>query len=436
MGKTKLEVTADTKLKRIESMSRADSKMEFECLMPHYTKENLIACFHELDGKKAVGIDKQTKEMYGENLESNIGKLVTRMKTMSYRPKPVREVLIAKEDGKQRPLGIACIEDKIIQSMTGKLLEAIYEPRFMEESHGFRPGRSCHQAVYAVNQQLYRNWKNYIIDVDLKNFFGEIDHTKLLALLRMKIKDERFIRYIARMLKSGILSASGYRATEVGSTQGSICSPILANIYAHYAIDVWIKKQVEPRLKGKLKLVRYCDDFVICCTKEKDMQRIMKTLPKRLERFSLRVNQEKTKSLEMHKSSLGTGRKRSTFNFLGFTFYLSPNARGTMIPKVKTCGKKARQKLKEINNWCKSNRHRYSMKDLWYKLKFKMSGYIRYYSVSHNSYALSSFVYRVTRIFFKWINRRSQRKSLTWEQFQCFLVKHPVPPVRIHHRLF
>jgi len=435
MGKTKPTKLADTKLKRIEAMSREDPACTFECLMPHYNKENLIACYHELDGKKAVGVDKQTKDIYGANLEVNIANLITRMKSMSYRPQPVREVRIPKDDGKTRPLGIACIEDKIVQSMTAKLLEAIYEPTFTDESFGFRPGRNCHQAIREVHQQVFRNWENYVIDVDLENFFGEIDHSKLLTILRMRIKDEKFIRYIARALKSGVLSDEGFRKTEMGSAQGSVCSPILANIFAHYAIDVWVKTVVEQKVEGAVKLVRYCDDFVICCTNRKDAKRVLRALPKRLERFSLKVNSKKTQCIEMCKKASRSGRS-GTFNFLGFTFYLGPNARGYIIPKVKTDGKKYRKKLKEVNQWCKDNRHLYPLKSLWDQLRVKMRGYIRYYGVSHNSYAVSSFIFRVTRVFFKWINRRSHRKSVTWEQLQRFIRKYPMPPVKVYHRLF
>jgi group II intron reverse transcriptase/maturase len=244
MGKSKPLIKTDTKLKRIAELSGKDPKMKFNWLMPHFNKENLIGCFRELDGRKAVGIDKQTKEDYATNLESNIEDLINRMKSMSYRPQPVKEVLIPKMNGKFRSLGIACIEDKIVQSMMAKVLGAIYEPLFRNSSYGFRPNRNCHQAVKVVLNQIYGNWCNMILDIDLENYFGSIDQKKLVALLRLKIKDETFIRYVVRTLKSGILTQEGFKRSDEGMAQGSICSPILANIFAHYALDIWFEDVV------------------------------------------------------------------------------------------------------------------------------------------------------------------------------------------------
>ena len=242
-GETKPVKSTETKLLRISNLSREDHKVEFKWLMPHFNKKSLMCCFNELSGKKAVGIDKKTKEEYGAKVEENIEDLISRMKAMAYRPAPVREVLIPKDGqkGKYRPLGISNFEDKIVQMMAAKVLEAIYEPLFLDCSYGFRVGRSCHTAIKALNTHLYRNQCEVVIDVDLSNFFGTINHEKLVKLLRMKIKDERFIRYIVRMLKAGVLSDGELRKTDEGSSQGSIASPVLANIFAHYAIDVWFE---------------------------------------------------------------------------------------------------------------------------------------------------------------------------------------------------
>lgn len=417
-------------------MSAQDPSAEFKWLMPHFNLRNLAQCFDELDAKKAVGIDGKTKEEYGKNLNENLTKLIERMKTMSYRPQPAREVLIPKADGKLRPLGIACIEDKIVQAMYAKVLEAIYEPLFKDCSYGFRPGRNCHQMVKGVNDYIFSHWCPIILDVDLENFFGTIQHPKLLALLEMKIKDKVFLRYISRMLKSGILTKEGFKMGTEGTAQGSVCSPILANIFAHYALDAWFEDVVKVRCPNA-RLFRYCDDFVICCSNETDAMRIAEVLPKRLDRFSLRENAEKSKQVKLDKRELQNGKKsQETFDLLGFTFMLGKTRRGMIVPKVRTNAKRARKKLKEIKEWCKTNRSKGRLPDLWQRLQMKLRGYIQYYGISNNGPTLRRFVYEAIRIFFKWMNRRSQKKSFTWEKFALFMEKFPPVKVHIPHRLF
>ena len=260
-GVTKPLTTTATKLNRIAKLSSGDPTMVFGCLMPHINKESLTSCFHALDGKKAVGIDGITKEMYGKNLSGNIDVLLSRMKTMSYRPQAVKEILIPKDGkpGEFRPLAISCFEDKLVQLQTAKILEAIYEPIFKNCSYGFRPGRSCHMAVKDLFTHLYSKGCEIVIDVDLKNFFGMIKHEILLNFLRIKIKDEIFIRYIARLLKSGIFKENQFVVSEEGSGQGNIASPILSNIYAHYVLDTWLEDIVPQHTSKEVRSFRYAD---------------------------------------------------------------------------------------------------------------------------------------------------------------------------------
>ena len=335
MRETNLYNHTATKLKRVAQLSGENPRMEFKWLMPHVNKEFLIGCFNELDGRKAVGADRMTKEEYGKDLEKNIEDLIFRMKEKSYYPSPVREVLIPKDKGKYRPLGISNLEDKLVQLAFSKILEAIYEPIFEDCSFGFRRGRSCHDAIRSCQQYILRNQVNIIIDVDFENFFGEIHHKKLVALLRMKIKDERFIRYIVRMLKAGVLSDGELKITDEGTPQGSCCSPILSNVFAHYALDTWFNTTVKQYARGEVAMYRYCDDFLICCELQEDANRIQKALKGRTERFSLKMNMDKAKRINFSRAEARRGVKQGTFDFLGFTFYLGKTRKGSYVPKVK-----------------------------------------------------------------------------------------------------
>jgi RNA-directed DNA polymerase len=428
----------NTKLNRIAWLSKQDPGKEYECLMHLFNTESFEECFHQLDKDKAVGVDGITKTKYGENLQGNLEELISRMKKMAYRPGPVREVLIPKEGkpGATRPLGISNLEDKIVQKMTQKVLESIYEPLFLKSSHGFRPGKGCHTAIKALMDHLYNNSIQTVIDIDLKNFFGTIDHQLLEEILKEKIKDPKFMRYISRMFKSGVLAKGDLKISEEGVPQGSICSPILANIFAHYAIDKWIEEVVKPVCKGSVELIRYADDAVICCEYDADAQRIRETLGKRLGKFKLQLNEEKTKLVPFDKRAAATGIKQGTFDFLGFTFYWGNSRTGRIIPKLKTRAKTLVTKLKRVNEWAKQIRNERPLKEIWKILGAKMRGHVQYYGISHNAERVNQFLSAVRRIIFKWLNRRSQRKSFTWEKFVLFEAVNPLPKAKIVHKLF
>lgn len=428
----------NTKLNRIAWLSKQDSKKEFECLMHLFNQESLIECFHELDKDKAVGVDGVTKMAYGVNLHGNIEQLMTQMKKMAYRPGPVREVLIPKEGkpGATRPLGISNLEDKIVQKMTQKVLESIYEPLFLDSSHGFRPGRSCHTAIEALLNHLYSSEIQTVIDIDLKNFFGTIEHQLLEDILKEKIKDPKFMRYISRMFKSGVLTNGELTINEEGVPQGSICSPVMSNIFAHYAIDRWVEEMVKPVCKGTVELYRYADDAVICCQYEADAQRIRESLGKRLEKFKLQLNEEKTKLVPFDKKEAARGVKQGTFDYLGFTFYWGNSQTGNIVPKLRTRAKTMSTKLKKVNEWAKQVRNELPLKEIWKILKAKLRGHVQYYGVSHNFKRVQKFKEVSRRLMFKWLNRRSQRKSYTWEKFALFIAANPLPETKIVHRMF
>ena len=434
MSITEAQITTEMKLSRIAFLSGKDREKEFSSLIHHLNVESLTECFHGLNGSRALGIDKISKAEYGINLNKNLEELVERMKRMAYRPGPVRQAFIPKEGkvGATRPLGISNLEDKIVQKMMQKILESIYEPLFLGCSYGFRPGIGCHDAIRDLHAHLFKNTVECVIDIDLENYFGSINHKVLEIILRDKIKDEKFMRYIIRMFKSGILTQGDVQINEEGVTQGSICSPVLANVFAHYVIDEWIERDVKPRCTGTVLLFRYADDGIICCQLESDAVRIMKVLGKRLAKYGLKLNEDKTKLVDFRKIE----GKRAAFDFLGFTFYLGQSKTGRIIPKVKTIGKRMRVKLKRMNEWARSVRSVIRLEEIWETFCKKIRGHINYYGVSFNGRKVQQFVYRSTKIIYKWLNRRSQMRSFTWDKFNKFMESHPLPKVKIYHRLF
>jgi RNA-directed DNA polymerase len=431
--------TTATKLKRIAWLSSQDKHKVFNNLMHLFNEDSLTECYRELEGKKALGIDGVSKESYGEQLQANIQNLIKKVKQMSYRPGSILEVLIPKEGrpGETRPLGISNFEDKLFQRMMHKVLESIYEPLFYDCSFGFRPGRGCHDAIRALRTHLCGNEVETIIDIDLANFFGTIDHEILLNILKEKIADERLLRYVVRMLKAGLLRDGELKLSEEGVPQGTICSPILSNIFAHTVIDQWIKEIVQKHCKGKVELFRYCDDAVICCRYASDAERVRKALCSRLEKYKLRLNEDKTKLVKFsRKDFIQKKLKPESFDFLGFTFYWGRSKKGIAIPKVKTCGKRLRSKLVKVNAWAKAVRNKYKLSEIWKQFCVKIGGHVRYYGVTFNTDHVGRFLYHATFIIFKWLNRRSQRKSFRWEKFLLYFKRNPLPKVKVWHALY
>lgn len=438
MKTTEFHETTETKLKRIAWLSSRDEHKVFNNLMHLVNEESLEASFNELDRRKAVGIDGIDKDDYGKQLQDNLRKFVDKLKNMSYRPGNIRRVLIPKEGkpGEARPLGISNFEDKLCQKVMQKILESIYEPLFLECSYGFRLGRRCHDAVRDLRQYTLDNEVETIIDIDLTNFFGTIDHKLLLEILQEKIRDKRFIRYIARMLKAGILSKGELILTDEGTAQGSICSPILSNIFAHYVIDKWFEETVKTHCRGKVSLFRYCDDAVICCQLASDAKRVRRALANRLAKYKLQLNEKKTKMISFSRAGYSRGEKQGSFDFLGFTFYWGKSRNNKLLPKVKSSGKRLRAKLKIVNEWARAARNKYGLHEVWDRFCMKLEGHIRYYGVSFNIRSIRRFVHRAIRTLFKWLNRRSQRRSFTWEKFLQFMQEFRPPKIKIWHALF
>lgn len=427
----------ETKLERIAEIARNRPEEVFTALIHHINKDMLIDCHYELDADKAAGVDGVTKKEYEKNLVENIENLIDRMKSKSYRPKPVKRVYIEKLSGGKRPLGIPAYEDKLVQKATAKILNAIYEQDFLEFSFGFRPERSCHDALRMVNDICNRDKINYVLDTDIKGFFDNVDHEWLMKFLGHRINDPNMLRLIARFLKSGIREDGQKQETEKGTPQGGVCSPVLANIYLHYVVDIWFDRKISKQLRGESYMVRYADDIIFCFEYEYDAQRFKEELTERLEKFELELSEEKTSlvKLEDDEDDNDSGKYGRTFDFLGFTNYMGKCRDGIKRHKVKTSSKRFNRSVRRCKEWIKANRT-LPVEEFMKELNRKLVGTYNYFGVSGNSRSVSSLYYRVRRLVFKWLNRRSQRKSFNWDKFQKFLNKFKLKRPKIKVDIF
>lgn len=425
-----------TKIARINQISIEKPNEIFTSIYHLINYELLKECFEELDGNKATGLDKVTKDMYFINLDENLNSLVNKLKTMSYRPSPARRVNIPKANGKLRGLAIANFEDKIVQMAVKKLLEAIYEPKFKDNMYGFRPNRGCHNALGYLGRCIEHNKVDYILDADIKGYFDNINHDKLIKCLEIHIKDKNLLRLIKRFLKAGILENGKYIKGEIGTPQGSVLSPVLANIYMYYALIQWFEN-IKKTSKGYVEIINYADDMIICFQYEIEAKQIYKKMKDRLKQCGLEFAEDKTRLIEFGRYASERRKKRGlskpeTFDFLGFTHYCSKSKNGKFRVKRKTSKKKFKQKLQEFKIWIKNNRDR-KIKELIPTIKKKLIGHYNYYGINDNYKSLNRYLHEVKRLLFKWLNRRSQRRSYNWEQFNQLIVmiKLPKPTVNV-----
>lgn len=424
-----------TKLARIAQLSKENPDMVFTSIGHLINKELLMECHKTMDGKKAVGIDGVTKEDYGRNLEENLDKLVGRLKQKSYKPQPARRVEIPKDNGKTRPLSIYCYEDKLVQEALKRVLEAVFEPHFYDEMWGFRPNRGCHKAIQSLNVMLEKRPTSYVLDADIKGFFDHINHDWAVRFIESRIKDPNIIRLVRRMLKGGILEDYRYEKTEEGSGQGSVCSPIIANIYMHYVLVWWFKEKMQPSFRGYSGLTVYADDFVVVFQYKDDAERFYEHLKKRMEHFGMALEENKTRLIEFGRFAeercAKKGRKPQTFTFLGFTHYCSHGRNGKFRVKRKTSKKKFTKKCKEVHRIIRDMRTR-RLAVIIKKMNQILVGYYHYYGITDNIDSLRNFRRQMRKSLFKWLNRRSQKKSYTWEQFDDMLRTYPLAEPKIY----
>ncbi len=429
------------KLKLISEKAKQDKKMKFISLIHLINEESLAECYKELKKDKACGIDGVTVETYGQKLEENLKSLIDRMKSKSYRPQPVRRVYIPKPGKEEkRPLGIPAVEDKLVQIMAKKILEAIYEQDFLESSYGYRPGRSTHTAINQLDKVVMTKPIKVIVEVDIKKFFDEVKHYWVNRGVEERVSDPNFLWLIRKFLKAGVMEEGKYTPSKMGTPQGGVISPVLANIYLHYALDRWFEVGFKRRAKGYAQLIRYADDVVAAFEYKEDAERFMKELEERLNKFGLRVNKEKTRMVEFGRKVWEQGKvnqeKTGTFDFLGFTHYGATSRRGKFIMGHKTAKKKMAMSIKQTKEWLKKVRNKCRMKEWWPTLTAKLRGHYNYYGISGNMRCLRQFYNRVISLVFKWINRRSQKKSMNWEKYVGCLRMHPLPTPKIYYNLY
>ncbi len=401
-------------------------------------KDALRRAYGRLRGIAAVGVDGVTKEEYGKDLEANLQDLHERLKKMKYRHQPILRVHIPKDRDRTRPIGISTTEDKIVQGALREILDAIFEQAFLECSHGFRPRRKPHDALKALNQAVRRGEANVILEADIVSFFDSIDRPKLLEMLQERIADKSFIRLITKCLHVGVLDGETFSKPEEGTAQGSIMSPILGNIYLHYALDKWFEEEVKPRLRGKSALIRYCDDFVICFECPEDAKLVKDAIGERLARYRLHLHPEKTRLVDFQRPTVDQtrGKGPGTFDFLGFTIYWRRNYqyRGWHI-SWKTRKARLTKIIGNIYDLCRRQRHR-SVPEQHKALKRRIQGHFNYFGVNENQRSLSVLVYYAERAWYKWLNRRSQKASLNWKRFRDLLSDFPFPKPKVYVNLW
>jgi group II intron reverse transcriptase/maturase len=397
----------------------------------------LRACYDALGAKKATGVDGVTKEEYGRNLEENLRDLSERLKRMGYRPEVRRRSYIPKAGSeKGRPLGISCLEDKIVEEAVKRTLEPIYEAVFEGSSYGYQEGRSAHRCLDDLGRTIQQRKISHVVEADIKRFFDTVNQEWMVKFLRHRIGDERVIRLIIRMLKSGILEDGQVRGSDQGTPQGSILSPLLSNVYLHYVLDLWFSRRVSKQSRGEAYYYRFADDFVACFQYRDDAESFRGRLADRLEGFGLQLAEEKTRCIEFGRFARENAYKRKEkpqeFTFLGFTHYCGKTKEGYFKVKRRTSRKKLGQSLREFTEWARKARRVRRKGEMLREARVRVLGHLGYYAITDNLERCSYYVYRATRILFKWLNRKSQRKAYTWAGFNQALawVDWPRPRVR------
>ena len=436
--RTQSRVALPPNLTRVNVAARRAVQTRFTALLHHLDVDALERAFRRQKRQASAGVDGETVATYEGNLERNLQDLCARVQAGRYRPQPVRRVYIPKADGGQRPLGVPTLEDKIVQGAVAEVLSAIYEVDFLGFSYGFRPGRNPHQALASLHAAIMSQHVNWVLDTDIRSFFDSVDHEWLLRMLAHRIADPRVLRLIRRWLEAGILESGEWHETERGTPQGSGISPLLANIFLHYVLDLWVHQWRRRHAHGRVSIVRYADDFVMGFEKRSDAEQMLGHLRQRLAKFGLALHEDKTRLIEFGRFAAMARKRRGerrprTFAFLGFTHYCGWTRDGRFIVKKKTQGQRLTRKLKALRQDAVRRMHApLAEQHRWYASV--LHGHYGYFGVPHNIRALNAFHQETRRIWFRSLRRRSQKaRRLTWDRFKALLERFPLPQPRITH---
>jgi group II intron reverse transcriptase/maturase len=439
MSSTELNKTLQ-KLSSISYCAKSDPTFEFMSLAHHLNVEFLKDCYYNLDRNKAVGVDKVSWLEYKQNLDNNLETLVSKLKRKAFKPLPAKRVYIPKGNGEMRPLGISSIENKIVESGIARIIGSIYEADFFEFSYGFRPNKNAHQALKVIGDEINFKPVNHIVEADIKGFFDNVEHDLLLDFLKIRIKDTSLLFLINRFLKAGYIDNNLLVKSDIGTPQGSILSPMLANIFLHYVLDKWFNDTVIHHINGYCKIVRYADDFICLVQFENDANKILRALQNRFNKYKLQLHPDKTRVFSFGRlekdNSISNNRKANTFDFLGFTHYCDKTRKGYFKVGRKTSAKKFRAKAKDLNLWLKKIRNQVLTKDWWKILSLKLQGHYEYYGISENYLSILKFYKLAIRLAKKWMNRRSQKRTMSWIKMSSYLLLYPLPKPSIRHSFY
>lgn len=421
-----------TKLQRIASLAKQDPKMVLHSLSHHIDLAWMHEAYRRTRKDGAAGVDGQTAETYGHNLEDNLRSLLERFKSGAYRAPPVRRVHIPKGDGQStRPIGIPSFEDKVLQRAVVMVLDEVYEQDFYNCSYGFRRNRSAHQALETLWKRLMDIGGGFVVELDIASFFDTVNHQHLRSMLDQRVRDGVLRRAIGKWLNAGVLDAGQLHHPEQGTPQGGVISPLLANIYLHEVLDVWFERDVKPRLSGEAFMVRYADDAALAFANEDDARKVLEVLPKRFAKFGLQLHPVKTRLIDFRRPRRSNGEGRvGSFDLLGFTHFWGKTRKGKMAVQRKTSASRFRRALKRVAQWCREHRH-LPVRDQHKTLRKKLRGHYGYYGITGNARMLVKFFYAVKGVWRRWLNRRSDSAKMRWERFKRLLQRYPLPRAQV-----